>query len=239
MQDRFGYCEALVREHERDRYLASLFAPHALRRFLHALYAFDVETAQVAARVNEPLAGEVRLQWWRDAVTGEGGEDSAVPVAAALIETIAACGLPRTPLLELIDTRREALYQNFAGGGFENWAARTHGNVFLLAAHILSAGAEGDAMLSRNAGIAYACLRNVRPDNATELAPICTRCLRVARERLVDVPERAGPAYLVLALIGPQMRRFERSGYGPDMLLPQWRRQWILWRAAGNLAARV
>ena len=70
MPENFSYCERLVREEDRDRFLATLFAPARVRPALFALYAFDIEIAHVAARVSEPLAGEVRLQWWRDVVTG-------------------------------------------------------------------------------------------------------------------------------------------------------------------------
>jgi NADH dehydrogenase [ubiquinone] 1 alpha subcomplex assembly factor 6 len=78
-------CAALVREHDPDRYLAALFAPAAARRALFALYAFDHEIAKVRHIVSEPLAGMVRLQWWRDALDAiESGEPRAQPVVAAL-----------------------------------------------------------------------------------------------------------------------------------------------------------
>jgi 15-cis-phytoene synthase len=84
MLDAFKYCERLVRESDKDRFLATLFAPAAHRPALFSLYAFGIEIAQVAARVKEPLAGEIRLQWWRDAVGGALPEQVAGnPVASA------------------------------------------------------------------------------------------------------------------------------------------------------------
>ena len=68
MLDAFKYCERLVRENDKDRFLATLFVPATHRPALNSLYAFEIEVAQVAARVKEPLAGEIRLQWWRDAI---------------------------------------------------------------------------------------------------------------------------------------------------------------------------
>jgi phytoene synthase len=41
------YCAALVREHDPDRYLATLFAPADAREPLFTLYAFDHEIARV------------------------------------------------------------------------------------------------------------------------------------------------------------------------------------------------
>ncbi len=61
MQDPFAYCAELVRQADRDRFLAALFAPAEHRGALYALYAFNVEIARVrdvareaAARRNPP-----------------------------------------------------------------------------------------------------------------------------------------------------------------------------------------
>ena len=57
----FEHCAALVREVDRDRYLATLFAPAEHRDALYALYAFNVEIARVRELAREPLPGEIRL----------------------------------------------------------------------------------------------------------------------------------------------------------------------------------
>src|SRR5271166_6346598 len=110
MPEPFAYCEALVREADKDRYLASLFAPADRRPYLHALYAFDLEVARVRALAREPMAGEIRLQWWREAIAGTRPEASAHPVAAALTETMARCGLAAATLGDLIEARAFDLY---------------------------------------------------------------------------------------------------------------------------------
>ena len=71
MTEHADYCESLVRDADKDRFLATLFASAEARPDLFALYAFDQETAAVAHRVREPMAGEIRLQWWHDAITGK------------------------------------------------------------------------------------------------------------------------------------------------------------------------
>ena len=99
MQDAFAYCAELVRTADRDRFLSSLFAPGELRGALHALYAFNVEIARVRDVAREPLPGEIRLQWWRDVVGGERGEEAAAnPVASALLAVIARHELARAEL---------------------------------------------------------------------------------------------------------------------------------------------
>ncbi len=100
----YGYCQSLVRERDYDRFLANLFAPADKRPHLFALHAFETEIAHVADAVREPMAGEIRYQWWRDVIRGErGSEAGANPVAAALLEAIAVHGLPRDLLLGFID----------------------------------------------------------------------------------------------------------------------------------------
>ena len=71
MQADFDHCAALVREADRDRYLATLFAPAEHRDALFALYAFNVEIARVRELAREPMPGEIRLQWWREVLAGE------------------------------------------------------------------------------------------------------------------------------------------------------------------------
>ena len=61
---------------------------------LFALYAFNLEIARVREPVSEPMPGEIRLQWWRDALVGAAAARSAPSGAAALRDTIARYGLP-------------------------------------------------------------------------------------------------------------------------------------------------
>src|SRR5262245_16460487 len=85
MDDHFRYCASLVREVDRDRYLATLFAPAEKRDALSALYAFDAEISRVRDLAREPMPGEIRLQWWREVLQGERGSEAAAnPIAAAL-----------------------------------------------------------------------------------------------------------------------------------------------------------
>jgi len=60
--------EALVRDADRDRWLASLFVPAERRRHVLALQAYGLEVARVRELAREPQLGEIRLQWWRDAL---------------------------------------------------------------------------------------------------------------------------------------------------------------------------
>jgi phytoene synthase len=160
MQDPFAHCERLVRSADKDRFLATLFAPAAHRPALFALYAFNSEVAGIREHVREPLAGEVRLQWWRD-VLADGRKEEAAghPVARALRDVIAQYRLPVQFLDDLIEARIFDVYDDPmpSVAALEDYAAKTSSAVFALAARILDAerAADFDA-LTREAGIAYA-----------------------------------------------------------------------------------
>ena len=111
MQDAFAHCGALLRAADKDRFLTSLFAPAEHRDALFALYAFNVEVARVREVVHEPVAGEIRLQWWSDVFDGaRRGEVAAHPVAAALLASMARYRLPPDRFKALIEARRFDLY---------------------------------------------------------------------------------------------------------------------------------
>src|ERR1700759_5688467 len=106
MADSFDHCEELVRTGDKNRFLATLFAPQKYRRALYALYAFNLEVARTRELAREPMPGEIRLQWWRDVLGGGGrGEIDAHPVAAALRDVLGQTHLPPKRLRALIDAR--------------------------------------------------------------------------------------------------------------------------------------
>ena len=233
MTDETDYCEALVRDADKDRFLATLFAPAAMRDDLLVLYAFDIETAAVAQRVRDPAAGEIRLQWWHDALS-VAHDASGHPVADAMRPMLVRRGIAPDIALGLIDARRRALYQdrNQSEVEFELLASETAGAVFHMAAQVLAAqvlgGALGDAVkhAAHHAGVA-ALASQVSPDGLSFDANALSERHRMAvKALLATLPDTALPAFLPLAL--------QVDGRAQ---LPQWRRQLILWRASRNLAA--
>ena len=162
MQDAFAYCAELVRKADRDRFLASLFAPAQHRDALYALYAFNVEIARVREAAREALPGEIRLQWWSDVLNGErGGEAAANPVAAALSATIERHCLVAEALSDLIAARRFDLYDEPMAtiADLEAYTSKTFSALIALAAKILDIGADAAA---EPAGIAQGMTSLVR-----------------------------------------------------------------------------
>ena len=140
----------LVREADHDRYVASLYAPEDRRAGLIALHAFNVEIAGIRDRIRQPLTGEIRLQWWRDAigagVAATGGEDvegegagAGNPVAEALLETIDRHDLPRQALQNYLDARIFDLYDDPmpSRGDLEGYCGETTAALLQLCAMVL------------------------------------------------------------------------------------------------------
>ncbi len=161
MEDAFAYCAEFVRSVDKDRYLASLFAPSHLRDALYALYAFDIEVSRVRDLARELMPGEIRLQWWTDVLSGErAGEAAAHPVASALLTSVNRHALPPDVFLAHVDAHRFDLYDDPMGtvADLEAYAASTSSSVILLAMRVLSDGLDfGD--IARPAGLAFALTR--------------------------------------------------------------------------------
>lgn len=153
------HCAELVRGADRDRYLATLFAPAEHRDALFALYAFNIEIARVRDLAREPMPGEIRLQWWREALAGERDSEAAAhPVAAALRETLRRHGLAADALQALIDAYAFDLYDEPMASlrVFDDYAEKTRAGLFAMAVAVIGYLTPETQTLSRHAGIAYA-----------------------------------------------------------------------------------
>lgn len=103
-------CGAMVRHHDRERFLTCLFAPAERREALFALYAFNLEVAKTAEVVSEPMLGQIRLQWWRESLAGAyEGSPREHEVVTPLAEAIRRYALAAEPFERLIDAREADL----------------------------------------------------------------------------------------------------------------------------------
>jgi phytoene synthase len=161
--DRDAAVRTIARDGDLDRYVSALFAPGACREHLFALYAFNVELARIGEQVSEPQLGEIRLQWWRDALDrASSGETTGQPVADAIGFAVRECKLSRPSLAGLIDARSFDVSVKIMPdtAALDDYLANTAGALFKLAAEIGMAGgraveprALGEAV--RAAGIGY------------------------------------------------------------------------------------
>jgi 15-cis-phytoene synthase len=105
------YCFDLVRAGDKDRFLASLFAPEEKRKHLLALYAFNIEVSRIPELVSDVAVGEIRYQWWLDTIDAIfHGEEQQHPVAQSLALAIAEGELPKHALQNLVKAKIFDLY---------------------------------------------------------------------------------------------------------------------------------
>ena len=270
----YRHCEALVRGGDYDRWLVAVFAPAEKRPHLHALHAFNLEIARVSEIVSDPRLGEIRLQWWRDALEADRAEATAHPVADALRRTRERFRLPVEPFLALIEARVFDLWNDPAPdiAWLEGYCSETASSLVRLATLILADGADpGGADAAGRAGLAWAMTGLLRalpwtsrrgrvyvptdllarrsagaddilalrstPAVRAALADLraCARAhLAQARLSLGEADPIAKPAFGMLALIEPYLRRMEGSGYDPfttEIDLPSWRKVATVWLA--------
>jgi phytoene synthase len=149
-----------VRVADPDRYVSALYAPEDRRAALFALYGFNAEIAGVRDRVREALPGEVRLQWWRDAIDAVGGEAVAGnPLAEELTQAIARYELPRQAFDNYLEARIFDLYDDPMPSrtDLEGYCGETASALIQLAALVLDRDeAPRFAALAGHAGCAQA-----------------------------------------------------------------------------------
>jgi 15-cis-phytoene synthase len=153
------YCFNLVRLADKDRFLASLFAPEEKRPDLLALYAFNAEVTRIREVVSEPHIGEIRLQWWQDTLDAiYHGDTQEHPVAIALARAIKTADLPKHALRNLVSAHIFDLYSDPMPtlGDLEGYLGETSSALVQMASLIL-AGHDGleNAEVAGLAGVAY------------------------------------------------------------------------------------
>ena len=248
------HCLDLVRRGDKDRFLASLFAPEEKRAALLAFYGFNIEIARVREQVSEPHLGEIRYQWWRDTLDGiYRGVISPHPVAQELARAIEAGDIPKAPLANLITAREFDLYDDPMPGlsQLEGYLGETSAALIQVASLVL---AGRDALASAEAagfaGVAYGLAGLVRslplhrsrgqnflPNDMAVAAVVAHARTRLGAARALrqTVPRTALPAFLPVSLTDLYLDRAARLGEAAraqPVEISQFRRQARLWSKA-------
>lgn len=160
--DDIAYLAGLVREFDRPRYYATLFSPEPLRADLFALYGFAVEIQRIPDQVRDPTLGRIRLQWWRDSLTGD-GRNAAVgetPALRALRSVIGRHALPLAPFEALVEARDADLYSDPPAtlAELEQFFGDTEASLFQIGSAVAGEGLPEPA---RRAGLAYGLARRL------------------------------------------------------------------------------
>jgi phytoene synthase len=173
-----------------ERALAFSYAPQGARAGVLALFALDATLGKLARHTREPVAAQLRLAWWRDALGGlAAGPIGGQPLLGTLRDTVLPAGVGGAGLARMVDG-----WEALVVGDIPAFGADRGRGLFEAAARVLGAG---DPWLGEaGEGWALADLATTSPDNAIASA---------ARERagplLADPRPRASRAARPLAAL--------------------------------------
>lgn len=217
MTDEPETLDAMVRRADPDRWLSTRFIEDpAARADVIALYALNVELARVATSVREPLMGEIRLTWWREAM-----EEAAAGKPARkhpVVEAVTAGAFPSSALEALPEGRFPDLDRDlFADDeAVFTYLDRTAGAVMTLAARRLAPKARLEEVRGAARAFGLAGLWRAKEAGLPSRLPLdWTRAeakahiraeLAAARAELRHLPVAAFPAVAYAALARPYGR---------------------------------
>lgn len=231
--------ETLVKA-DPDRIRSAAFANSTLKAQLELFYAFHYELAKVPEFVSEPLIGQIRYQWWRDAVA-EIYEDRPVrahEISTPLTTLFKAVQMPRFWVDRLIDGRERDLDPT----PFETldaaleYCRETSGLLLQMAVHICRVTEGGSALdetsLAR-AGEAWGLTGLARSwkfyhPSMLSLLKFDAVCDAVhahyteAKQGLGSIPAASLPALSYIGLIPKYIKRMTSSGHDPLQHMPSY-----------------
>lgn len=207
----------LVRDRDKDRYLANLYAPEAVRPALFALHALDLELAEVVRTTTEPMLGQIRLAWWREQLQElDAGARPAQPVLTALAEHVLPRGVSGASLEPLEDANLALL----EGSGLEVHAL-ARGRLFGAAVRLLMPSADMALVASaERLGAGWAAVEAWRHG----LFAVEPASVETAERWLAPTvaPTAARPVLALAALARRDLAALKRAGLDPAKV--DWRR---------------
>lgn len=110
--EHLSFCGDYIRRTDPDRFFCALFMPVTWREQYFRLLAFYTEITRAVAlssswSVAGPMAGYIRLQWWRDIL--EGQRDRAHELAPFIQDSLKAGFFSIDEMMQIISAREEEL----------------------------------------------------------------------------------------------------------------------------------
>ena len=207
-----------------DRYRAALMSAAQGRDDLLILYAFHYELSKVPDVTSEPMLGQIRYEWWREAIDEiyAGREVRRHEISTPLAEMLRRTEVPRFWIDSLIDGRaRDLDPQAFTDmDDARDYARQTSGQLMQIAVkvmggtpdeRVLRAGeAWGLTGLARSYG--YYHDRALQNFNFEDLVRAAQTTYEAAHGK---VDTSIFPAVAYTALVPKFLRRMSRDGFDP------------------------
>ncbi|MCW8915912.1 MAG: squalene/phytoene synthase family protein [Magnetovibrio sp.] len=213
---------------DRERYLSVLMAPPEHINALMALVAYNQELANAVTGVSEPMIGQIKLQWWIDAMPSIlSGEPPSHPVAMALsqigqgLEVSALQGLAEARNFDLEADRPQNLAQ------LVDYARATGGVLHGLMSDVLG-GIPEERSTAHSVGTAWALIGLMRAlpyhsDGRRDMLPQGVTVQEVLKEaqqhldqaRTVRVSKRVLSSVIIGRLATRHFKRLQRQNWDP------------------------
>ena len=126
-----------------------MFLPEPYRSAVIALYTFNLEITRIRGLINEPLAGQLRLKWWYDAVESMGaGEISNHPVIREIEQVIREFHIDPLRFLSLVEANAADLSPSQPGNVIEMFEQidKTSGVLYNILVNVVDANGSADAL---------------------------------------------------------------------------------------------
>ncbi len=207
------YCSDLVARRDEDRWLSAQYAGEALRARLIARYALHEEIRQIPDAVSEPPLGEIRCQWWRDALDEilGGAEPRAHPVVSFAAASGAIDADYRRSLESAIEARARLLYDPAFRSAEELFAWLERAEGYIVYGHFTN-GAFDDgeigALVRAEVAFAFHRYRSMLGEPfRSSAAAAASDAIRAARGVLTKASADVAGSFLHLSLRPPHERK--------------------------------
>ena len=216
-----------VKKADPDRVRAAYFAEEKARQRLMLLYAFHLELAKVPELVSEPMIGQIRYQWWREAIAEIYETDSVRKheITTPLRQLFMEYEIPRFWVDQLIDGRERDIDPR----PFENlsealeYSANTSGVLMKIAVKLF--GIDPHKSIS-DAGTAWGLTGLARAYpyyhqsmlSAVSFESICEAAYEKyisAKKDIHTLKTEAFPAIAYTSLVRPYLKKLKRKGFDP------------------------
>jgi phytoene/squalene synthetase len=223
-----SYCADLVRTHDYDRYLCTLFAPASVREAWFAIFAFHCEISTIAGKVSEEMTGLMRFAWWDEALDEiyASATVRAHPVVQQLAQAVREHRLPRAPFDRMLNACRGDLPEgDFAGPS--GWEAYCHDTSSALL-QLCACATETPFMPELDSlGLAWGIMSLIQRGqerNTVELRQKAEACLQPARSMSASL---FTPFVQVCEFY---LKRLQAQKNSPVTPFGQLQLAWTLWR---------
>ncbi len=209
-----------------DRVRAARLADKKGRESLLWIYAFHLELAKVPELVSEPMIGDIRYQWWREAIDEiyQGVAVRAHEVTTPLARVLRDMDIPRFWCDRLIDGRSRDLNPTPFEGIDEarDYCRQTSGVLMQIAAKTQSADVEDETVLLAGEAWGLTGLCRAYPYYHTSmLSGVDFETLVDAAKtsfdqaRMQKIPAQILPACAYAALVPKYLTKMSKDGFDP------------------------